>query len=102
MNAHKNEQRKCNVCTKKNNNRAELKPEKNARGRVEKERESASSNYDFGSLLLFFLAYFSRKTQKRYMKLSRSKFPRIIYVRKDKNKKNVETSVKAAQREAPN
>lgn len=69
-----------------------------------RKRESASGNYDFGSLLLlFFLAYFGRKTQKRYMKLSRSKFPRIIYVRKDKNKKqNVETSVKVAQREAPN
>lgn len=69
-----------------------------------RERESASGNYDFGSLLLlFFLAYFGRKTQKKYMKLSRSKFPRIIYVRKDKNKKqNVETSVKVAQREAPN
>lgn len=90
------------MCTRKNNNRAKLKPERNARGRAE--RESASGNYDFGSLLLlFFLAYFGRKTQKRYMKLSRSKFPRIIYVRKDKNKKhNVETSVKVAQREAPN
>lgn len=64
VNAHKNEQRKCNVCTRKNNNRAKLKPERDARGRAE--RESASGNYDFGSLLLlFFLAYFGRKTQKK-------------------------------------
>lgn len=50
-----------------------------------------------------FFSLLWQKNTKKYMKLSRSKFPRIIYVRKDKNKKhNVETSVKVAQREAPN
>lgn len=87
VNAHKNEQRKCNVCTRKNNNRAKLKPERDARGRAE--RESARGNYDFGSLLLlFFFSLLWQKNTKKYMKLSRRKFPRIIYVRKDKNKNN--------------